>query len=257
MMLYPVFVLTIPTLLGLCMNLTVDASASYGSCGREWTNVVWGVSVGNGTVTDVSVIERVLNTHQDISSQFTVDANLFDYATYTITLQLTNFLGQSSAVVTKPNNNTSSGSSVFIPVLSLVGSSFWTITRSVMFTIFATAILPDCASEESLTYKWTAYRNYIYQSSINSLSADLRRLLIAPFTLSSGQSYQFMVTVTASGGGSSQALVQVYVEKGKLDAVISGGSNRAVSRGLYVTLDASSSTDTDLDPSQDQNLQFT
>ena len=66
-----------------------------------------------------------------------------------------------------------------------------------------------------------------------------------------------MVTVTASGGGSSQALVQVYVEKGKVDAVISGGSNRAVSRGLYVTLDASSSTDVDLDPSQDQNLQFT
>ena len=49
-----------------------------------------------------------------------------------------------------------------------------------------------------------------------------------------------MVTVTASGGGSSQALVQVYVEKGKVDAVISGGSNRAVSRGLYRELCAGS-----------------
>ena len=64
------------------------------------------------------------------------------------------------------------------------------------------------------------------------------------------------MSVKASGGGSSYAVLQVYVESGDIFAVISGGSTRAVSRGLNVTLDASASADTDLDPSQDQNLRY-
>jgi hypothetical protein len=257
--LYPSIKISMPPTIGVCMNVSVDASSSYGSGGRDWMHVVWTVSAGNGT--DASAIQNALSFYTDISSPFVLDSSLLGFTTYTITLGLTNFLGMTSYAssdVTKLYvNKTSSGVVTYQPTVDIMSSKFRTTKPANTFTARATATLPVCASGQALTYSWYAYRNYIYQSSIKSSSADPRRLLIDQYTLSAGQSYQFVVTVTASGGGSGQALLQVYVESGGVEAVITGGTTRAVAIGLNVTLDASFSADTNLKPSQDQNLKYT
>jgi hypothetical protein len=160
--LYPSIQLSIPTTVGLCMNVSVDASSSYGSGGRDWLHVVWTVSAGNGT--DVSAVQNALSLHTDISGPFVLDSSLLDFTTYTITLRLTNFLGMSSYAssdVTKVYiNSTSSGTVMYQPTVSIISSMFRTTTPANSFTALASATLPKCASGESLTYSWYAYKNY-------------------------------------------------------------------------------------------------
>jgi hypothetical protein len=161
---------------------------------------------------DTSVIQSFLSAYSalyEVYEPISIPAIMLTKATYSITLQMINFLGLESCktviVLVSGDPN--------VPVLSIIGQPFWLILASSSVNIQSTAFLSSCASrEEGIKYVWSVQKNTL-PISVFSTSLDSRRFFLPAFSLNVGSTYLFTVTATA-GFSSASVSTTVYVGKG-------------------------------------------
>ena len=251
----PAVTLISPAVVSSCANLTLDASSSTGSGGRQWAQIKWYVSASDFSNTS-SIVARL--TTKSLTSPIIVPSRLLKSAvTYTFTLYVRNFLGKvmsGHAIVYM------SPSSVLLPTVGILGPSVLTTTRSASFTLTASVSIPSCAtSMTTASFSWRVYNDSSAAPwlGLQSTSVDPKSFAAPAYTLAKGHTYRFTVTVTLSGSiGYSSASTSVYVAPAPVVALISGGSNRVVVQGSPLLLDASQSIDGNIDPTQPQGLLF-
>jgi hypothetical protein len=254
----PIVVIAAPSILGPCLNLTLDGADSYGHGGRLYSSVVWSVTaLGFGTsaaAVDVSSLERYLNEFSalyQVQRPITILRSSLTSATYSITLTLGNYFGLSSSTTV----NIDVLIDQTIPALNIIGAAYQTMLASSYLSIHSTASLSGCASATaSLKYSWAVQLNGL-ETDIRSTSPDPTTFSLAPYSLAADQTYT--VTLTASAGASSStASVKVYVPHGDMSAAIAGGYSRSVPVERDLVLDASNSSDADISPNKTSGLLY-
>jgi hypothetical protein len=201
-----------------------------------------------------TAIEEYLNefsaTYQ-VYEPIEIGASKLTRATYTFTLKLTNFLGLSSfeTVIVDVSSDPN------VPVLTIIGPSYQTITASSQLNILSTATLSSCASKATtVAYTWTVVLDST-TLSLASTSKDPRKFLLASYSLDVDKTYEIIITATA-GTSSSSASVTVYVAHGDVTAVVAGGYTRSTPIDKLLALDASASTDSDESPTAVSTLAY-
>ena len=254
----PTVVVSAPSTLGACTNLTLDATGSYGSGGRLYTSVVWTVTTtSTGTAAmSASAIQTYLNTMStsyQVSQPITVDSSRLPKAIYSITLVLTNFLGLSSSksliVVQTADRD--------IPSLSIIGPLYQTIVASQPLSILSAASISACSSTaaaSAVKYTWSV-RSSGVDLSLKSTSVDPSKFSLPAYALSFDKTY--VITVTASSRTSSSSTsATVYVASGAIIAAVVGGYTRSSPLNRELILDASISYDTNISPTAAATLTY-
>ena len=251
----PTVVIAAPSTLGSCLNLTLDATESYGSGGRLYATVKWSVAaLKSGSAVNVSSLERYLNKFSalyQVQRPITILRSSLTTATYSITLTLRNYFGRVSSTTV----NIDILKDLTTPALGIIGASYQTVIASSYVTIQSTSSLSGCPSFTApLQYNWTVELNGV-GSSMKSVSPDPTTFSLLPYSLEVDQTYT--VTLTASAGASSSsASVQLYVPHGDVTAAIAGGYTRSVPVDRAFVLDASVSRDADVPLTKPSNLLY-
>jgi REJ domain len=251
----PTVVIAAPSTLGSCLNLTLDATESYGNGARLYSSVKWSVAaLKSGSAVNVSSLERYLNrfsTLYQVQRPITILRSSLTSATYSITLSLRNYLGRISSTTV----NIDILKDLTTPALGIVGASYQTIVPSTYLTINSASSQSGCASfTEPLQYNWTVEQNGLV-SRMKSISPDPTTFSLLPYSLQVDQTYT--LTLTASAGASStSAAVTLYVLHGEVTAAVAGGYTRSVPVDRSFVLDASISRDTDLSPTEPSKLLY-
>jgi REJ domain len=254
----PTIVLFIPSSIGSCANLTVDATGSYGNGGRLFTSVRWTVTAmvygATDRILDVSSIQDQLNEHSAVFQVHKPDIILstaLTRATYTFTLVLVNFLGLRSAktvVVVRAREP-------LAPSLTVIGPSYMAITASSPLSILSTVSLPGCAPKSTVVkYIWTVRSNDV-EIAVTSVSMDPARFSLPPYTLQVDKTYDVTVTATTTASSVSSS-VTVYVTHGPVTASVSGGLTRSTPINKALIIDASLSSDSDVSPGVASSLVY-
>jgi len=259
----PVVSLVSPSSLAFCDDLVIDPTASTGFCGRDWESVQWSVTQ-NGIAQNADIIAAHLNSNYSTAagtSQVVVVPNRLltrstdlQLSSYSIYLQLTNFLGKTArrGIVVAIDS-----SSTVLPSVYLVSSEplsyRWKSTN-----VFASASYASCLgmSDASFAYSWVVYKGASYMPALTSNSRQPRYFTLDPYSLDASSSYSVMVTVSASSAATAvtvSALIQVG--SSGVRAALRGGSTRTVSSSSSVSLDASPSEDIDY-PTSNAGLTF-
>ena len=163
--LIPSIILVMPTQIGGCADLTLDLSATTGSGGRQWSNVVWQVTTSLLSIPGTS-LQQYLKHHFDNSSwTVTVPRAQLASITYSISITLTNFLGGSAStlksVVVNPDRDQ--------PTPVIYGDSSLTVTSDAVLTLVGGAQLSPCASSNIIAYVWSVYNasGIVYTLSVH------------------------------------------------------------------------------------------
>jgi len=229
-----------------CDYIQIDPTNSKGFAGRPWQSVEWSVVSPTVPIANTTVITNYLNSYYQTTNQLIVIPNsILLIGSYSISLQLTNFLSQSAIASVTTTVKASSN----IPRVSISGPSSITTFRNQSLSIIALATIPSCDGSNSLTvglyYQWFIYKGTTLLS-LQSTSLDPKIFSLRSFTLDSATSYTVQVAVSTTGSvsGSSSASVSVQVgQSAGVKAVIRGGSQRTVTKSVgSVTIDASDST---------------
>jgi hypothetical protein len=244
-------VVSAPSIISICSNLTLDATGSYGNGGRRYTAVTWAASavpfISTDPAVDTTAIQRSLNAYSSkyqVYKPAVIKGSSLTGATYTFVLSLTNFLGLTSSqtfnvVATRSQN---------VPTLSIIGPSHQTITASSPLTILSAAALSTCTTlSDSVVYTWAVYMGKTFVSIPNT-SLDPSRFSLPAYTLTVDKAYVITVTATV-GGASSSASVTVYVAHGTVKAGVVGGNTRSTPVDKALVLNATISQDADFSPS--------
>jgi hypothetical protein len=258
----PVVIISSPSGLSSCSNLSLDATGSYGSGSRTYTKVEWTVTaVIYGRVdisVDVSEIQRYLNALtalNQVSRPFIISAQSLTKATYTLTLALTNFLGLSSytsAVITivgDPN----------IPILSIIGPTYVEKTAATALNVLSAVQLSSCAtSTKKIQYTWSLFNvNTGTPSALVSTNFDMSKYSLPAYSLAVGSTYTLIATASQGSSSVSAAPVTIFISQGLVTAAVVGGYIRSTPIDLDFILDASISSDADERPSAVSSLAYT
>jgi hypothetical protein len=253
--LVPSTALSTSAVIGECDEIVLDPSQSTGAGGRSWTDVKWTISSSDDTnATAMSIVNSQLNSQYSSTRQRASISNRFltAPATYTIKLQLTNFLGETntaSVEVTVRNVEVQ-------PKVSIDGKQKLVKKRSMPISLFAIASVPVCegtTAPTGLTFSWKVYIGSKYVSSIKSISKDPRYFKLEPYTLDINTVYTVYVTVTVEGVTASKS-VTISVESAGSFASILGGAKRSGSTKT-VTVFESASYDIDY-PTDEDALEY-
>ena len=251
---------------GACrLPLTLDASATSGSAGRQWKMVRWSVSVpdslsgesaSDSQEVNFSMLADYLNSLGSISSPITIPYNMLNHSTYKFTLTVANFLQSDDseefsssvdAVITDPASSTT-------PFVYFDGLFYRTVRAFDDFSVVASSVLPSCVSSSVVTYSWKVYKGTTYAPQIKSLSSDARKMKLNAYTLKAGHTYTFLVKAIVDNGGVGSAILTVFVEPGSVYVTIAGASSLIIPHRSPLVLDASSSVFEDLSPFDPQNI---
>jgi REJ domain len=253
----PTVIITAPPTLGLCANLMLDATGSYGHVGRLYASAVWTVSAFTGeafrttlSTTDLANYLNLLSSSSQVQQPFIILRNQLVAATYTFTLRLENFFGLSSSstvsVIVSSNST--------VPHLTVIGPKYRTIYASSSLSILSTGALSNCTAAAPVTYKWTVELDGV-PVSITSVSSDPLVFSALPYTLTVDKTYEVIVTAS-TGKSSASASVLVYVSRGAVTAAVVGGYSRSLPATEALTLNALISKDMDVPASQVSTLLF-
>ena len=249
---------------GSCESpLFVDGTSSTGAGGRAWNNIIWSVSidsVGEGNVTSemldsAATIQTMLN-EDDFDYPLEISYSLLHPIRYAITLQLENFLLESSLAsifVDLLPGAESTGEIVSKPSVRVDGSSYRRIYSYDSITLSVSLEVPSCVSGNNTVYKWSVYRDISYQPHIKSLSANPKVMRLDPYTLSAGYSYRIQVTATMESGASDTKMFNVDVVDGSVYIKINGPDRVFLPVYSTWTLDASDSVLEDVSPLSTSN----
>jgi hypothetical protein len=236
------------TTIGGCDSIVMDPSTSTGSGGRSWKSLLWLVTgVGHRiTISNTTAITTYLSSkYATTTSLVTIPQSMLSFGTYTVSLTLTNFLGQSGfqqvSVVVSDSN--------VVPRLTIVGSSTLSLYRSQTLSVFANASFPSCLTTSvSLMYTWSLFQGASLQYGVVSYARDPRFYRLATYSLAASTSYLLRVSVSAStspGASLTSAQITVNVGVNGVSAAIAGGATQTFGAGSTLVLDASSSQDLD------------
>jgi hypothetical protein len=248
-LLAPIVMISAPTVVGTCTDVTVDISSSTGSGGRSWQSVSIRIDSPN---VDSSGLQRYLDTDiVQASLQSTMRITVpysyfFGIKIFTITVRLCNFLnscGQQQVFSTMVSMNS--------PV-SIMGTSMRSQYSSQSLALKAVAYLSTCdggVHSSLLSYSWALNpRSTSGQLDAGKLPliSDASMYFINAFVLKPLDTYDISVTVTSLlTQMSSTSSVTVSVGQNAIVAVIAGGGYRSHRVGEWSTVDGSGSYDRD------------
>jgi REJ domain len=248
----PTIVITAPLNIGACSDLSIDATASYGNGGRAYSSVVWTVSATQqvNTSTVLNILQASSLSYQ-VFRPITLAKESLTAATYTFALRLTNFLGATSS---KSFDVTVKGEKKD-PEVAIIGSTFRSIFASTSLSIDSVASFSGCATaSSSLIFTWSVKVDGA-NTAITSISPNPTKFVLSPYTLAVDKTYAITVTA-AAGASSSFSTVTVYVARGALTALITGGSKRTVPVDKELYLDATQSSDADVSKNAPTSLLY-
>jgi len=270
-----------PDAIALCEEggLTVDASPSTGSGGRDWTRLVWSVNATgppelraaakvNGSWANAAVALQSMQHRAatDLSSEFTAETTelqalaIGGFDTLVLSLELENFLGSTKTESVEVALSTKS-----IPSVLIVGGANRAARVGEALTVEASGLASGCdgrsMAQRTVDYAWYLYRldgvddpeeawtRLAEGDEFANVAADERYFQLDPFSLDSGTTYvaRAEATDTYWGDLSNTADVYLAVGVGSVVAAIEGG-DRVVSVQDELQLDASSSFDEDVNP---------
>ena len=249
--------------IGSCDDMIVDPTGSVGHGGREWSRVLWRIvdetTPGNTSLTD-PINEYLNNNNTDTpiitptafgsDARVTIPNELLEPGfTYSVSLELTNFLGMSGIAEVRVTVDIYANT----PALSIAGPSPLVKYRYEEISLRAVAKISSCAGEVStmgLTYTWKIYLGSLYLTEIVSTSKDPRVWKIDPFTLESNTEYTVQVTAVGYSADGIQPpistnYVLLQIGQSGVYAELAGGGSQVISRSATTILDGSSSYDLD------------
>ena len=253
----PVVVLSSPTIMSSCDSLQLDPTSTYGSGGRNWNRIQWNVTATSlsSTITSqqltgvASYLSVWLNKNaKSTNNYFSVPAIFFnDSISYSISLSVTNFIGQSSSATTTVK--VSSRPSPIVRILGDTNSLYsW---RSLSFLSLAS--MSKCATamdwNSTMVYEWSLFEGFSYVD-VQSISLDPRYFTLAPYTLNALASYTLRSSVFQySNDGTLIATaadsISFVIKSSGIQAVINGSSSQVVSAYQQLSLSAINSYDID------------
>jgi hypothetical protein len=224
--LLPGIVFKAPSTVSIDSGLAIDATATTGSGGRNWKDLIWFVTDSEENDDVNGQLAEFLNNQTDISKRIVIPPRLLTSTIFTITLSATNFLdgvdSESFAVSVVDNP--------CLPTVLIKGSSVITTAVSSELAVVASASLPDGGSKcpgASLVYTWAVSKDGKLMD-IKSSSASSLKFLAAKYAFKPLLTYTVTVTVrvdkTDSGNSAAtaSASVSVFVSQGALVAAIKG-----------------------------------
>ena len=240
-------VLNAPSILSVCDDLSIDVTASSGSGGRKWKEIRWSINAANGE--NVTQIQKLLDKAADISHVIIIPKHFLNFTSYTIGLQLQNFLQQTS-LKTVTVEKSKEGN---IPTVNIIGPSYVITTAGAVFYMTAQGTVSSCATSQFLSYSWRVFKNNLLDNKLVTTSKDPKKLVLPAYSLEAGQTYQMFVAVQTAPDefgkvSSASTFSTVYVARSTVTAKIAGGYTRLIPVGSPLLLDASSSVDNDIDP---------
>ena len=225
----------------------LDLSNSYGNGGRKWISYKIIVTSQDP---NVNLIQTFLNNNYDIYEQTPISSSfLTSGQKYYFNAELCNFLGKCSF----GNKIIVNIMDIKIPTINILGTKLRYITNDVILNLKSFAYIPGCdsspATYNGLSYSWSISTNNNILSDIISNSIDITQYKLGKYSLNVNTLYTIQLIVT-SGSGINQISVKtsvdVFVESGKVYAIINGGSTQSVKQGgLPLIIDASKSYDED------------
>jgi hypothetical protein len=240
----PTVVLQVPAVVSNCDDVKVNPTLTSGNGGRAWTTVLWTVSAASGAST--TAIQALLT---GTTSVITIPKASVPSDRYTLSLTVTNFLGQSSttsatfSVDGNPN----------LPIISILGPTTVSTVPGDALTLYTSTARTSCyLSASTISYAWTVRKGGSdgeVQTAIRSTSTSPTKFSLGGYALETATIYTVEFTATASAAGDMAAIsavsrVTVNVGKGNIVAQVAGGNFRAIasSSGSFA-LDASGSYD--------------
>lgn len=238
--LVPTAVMSLPSQISSCSNLTVDVTASKGQGNRPWSSVSWKVydNSGNFASSFTDYLNSRATTTQDIIN---VPSTFLNSTGYTISCTVTNFLSQS---------DTTTGSFSVVgksaPSLRVLGGSSFSYYASDTISMSVIATFSECATASNIKYGVKVLLNGVDQNVVSS-SVNPRQLLLKPYTLSVGRTYtvQFSASTTET---TSYVTATLAIKRGNIIVSISNlndGIVKYTPLDQPLTLDASASYDQD------------
>jgi hypothetical protein len=240
--LYPVVVVSAPSMVSTCAQLKLDWSASTGSAGRSWTANI--TAYGDVPASNLTTLNAYLQKIITSSGPLIIDRSYLPRGSYQFVVSLCNFLSgcsTGSAVVHVVSTS--------VPVAAIVGSTVVSMNKGTKLTINSDGYAPNCDGSKrrtDISYKWTVYQqsspNFVLKSSSILASA----FVLPAYSLTVNTAYKFVVTVTDSQAlTSATSSVAVTVVQSNIIATIAGGTMRGVKYSGSITFDASASYDVD------------
>lgn len=232
-----------PAVIGVCDDLTLDASTSVGSGGREWSKVTFSVYSLAGVS---SALQLFLKTNVTaLYPPVPIPAYLIPAGSkVSFTVTLCNFIGACGSATAQVVKKDSS-----VPLLSLPGSAYRQVYRKNSVLVSSLTAMSNCngsLSSQVFSYMWTVSLYGVQNLSLASVSKDPSRFLLNPFVLNVKNVYQVCVSAFTASSQSSTACVSVFVERGSVVANLQGGSSRTIFSNETTLFDASSSYDEDI-----------
>ena len=242
----PTVVLSIPSSIGPCDDLVIDATGSYGNGGKPWSSVRWNVVSVMENAKDLTIF---LNQNcTDISSIILIPNKLLVQTnTYTLSLVLTNIFGMSSAIMQQFHVMSTKDSNK--PLVSISGPPVITLYRWQPIQLIASAVTVQCGVivPGNVSYSWKLYQGFQLLNTISSQSIDPKTFLLSPYTLLPSTIYTLQVVVSLNKNRKQSTTDLVLINTGVSGVVstISGGAEFSTSNDASFTLDASGSYDID------------
>jgi len=267
-----------PSLIGSCVSLIFDLLGSSGSGGRSWKSLSMSVSQsgnGNGDNGNMDVnVNGTLNLNLNLQSvldqvnvvnmsrPLMIGSEYFSSNTaYTFTIRVCNFLDACS----QQSYQVLVSSSTLIPLVSLNSQSYRTIDRRSWLSVSGSAYTVGCDSNSnlnsgsnsgssgkqstsSLGYSWRLQRNGVMLTDavFQSRSVNPKVFQLPPYILSVGELYVLTLSVKSSiSQRSSSTSMSIFVESGKIYALISGGNDVGLPVDGMIVVDGSLSYDED------------
>jgi REJ domain len=247
----PTVIISAPSKIGSCSNLSIDASGSYGGGGRLFTSVVWSVSTtASVNTTDILTYLNASSSVNQVTIPYFIVRSLLSPGTYTFSLLLTNFLGATTTGSVK----TVVSADRAMPLLTILGSAYQIVTSSQILTILSSVTLSSCVPPMPVTYAWAVQLNGQI-TAMNSTSSDSRTLSLPAYSLTVDKTYTVTVNATA-GTTTTSASVEVYVAQGPVTATVKGGYAHSIPLDQELVLDASLSQDANIQQSKNKTLLY-
>ena len=253
----PVATLVGPRMISFCDNIILDPTSSFGNAGRDWLSVQWsasGVTVPNQNST---LLGAYLNqNYPDVRYLVTIPNTLLALSEKTrfweITLQLTNFLGQTSTATQRVSIRYDTESMPSVAVVGIQNAPFYRWQNLDLFAQSELSVCGNLSAATPVAYKWSVYRGTRLQQQLVSNALDQRFYRLNPFALDAGANYTFqveLVVYTATGLRlKARNRRSLLTGNSKLVANIAGGMTRTATVSKVIDMDASGSSNPD-DPS--------
>jgi hypothetical protein len=240
----PTAVLKAPASVGPCDSVRLDASASYGSAGRQ-LQFLFGLLPGtaNDEVVRNFILSKVVKPYE--LDAITIPKHLLQVGeTYQFVVRVSNFLDAAHTDIVTVRKVADSGPAVFIEGPNTVNAR-----SSQSFKLRGSATLSACnKGREDIEWAWsvTSSAPSSMLLTLNEKTKDTRNLYVPENSLVPGHSYSFTLTgkMAANTSNVGAATVVVNCVFAPVLARISGG-DKGVSMNSDLLLDAGGSLDLD------------